>query len=177
MMINDVHRGINKYKKAKRIGRGTGSGQGKTAGKGHKGQKSRSGTSWSSVFQGGAMPLVRRVPKRGFHNKFALDVAVINVGDLQNLFKPGDEVSPEILKTRGVVKHRYDQLKVLGNGELTTRLKVSAHRFSQSAKAQIEKAGGEVVVLPGPAPVKPRTPKATAGTSTRKNKPTNKSKG
>jgi large subunit ribosomal protein L15 len=100
------------------------------------------------------MPLVRRVPKRGFNNKFAVNVAVVNVGDLQNQFQAGDEVSPEILRQRGIVKHDYDELKVLGNGELTSKLKVSAHRFSQSAKEQIEKSGGEVVVLPGPTPVK-----------------------
>ncbi len=165
MMINDVHRGINKNKKSKRLGRGPGSGHGKTSGKGHKGQKSRSGTSWSSVFQGGAMPLVRRVPKRGFHNKFALEIAVINVGDLQNLFNADDEVSPDVLKSRGIVKHPYDQLKVLGNGELTTRLKVAAHRFSRTAREQIEKAGGEVVLLPGPAPVKANLSKKAAGHS------------
>lgn len=123
------------------------------------------------------MPLVRRVPKRGFHNKFAADVAVINVGDLQNLFQAGDAVSPEVLRTRGIVKHRYDQLKVLGNGELTTKLKVSAHRFSQSAREQIEKAGGEVIVLPGPAPVlKSKMSKSSAARSARKSGATSKTK-
>ncbi len=154
MMLNDVNQGITKFKKRKRLGRGPGSGHGKTSGKGHKGQKSRSGTSWSSVFQGGAMPLVRRVPKRGFNNKFAVNVAVINVGDLQEQFKAGDEVSPDVLRERGIVKHVYDELKVLGKGQLNFKLKVAAHRFSETAKAQIEKSGGEVVVLSGPTPVK-----------------------
>ena len=153
MMINDVHRGVQKNKNRKRIGRGPGSGQGKTAGKGHKGQKSRSGTSWSSVFQGGTMPLVRRVPKRGFNNKFAAKIAVINVGDLENLFPSGGEVTPDSLKQLGIVKHVYDELKILGNGSLTIKLNVSAHRFSAKAKELIEQAGGTTTVLPGPTPV------------------------
>lgn len=124
------------------------------------------------------MPLVRRVPKRGFHNKFAPEVAVINVGQLQELFQPGDEVSPETLRSRGIVKHRYDQLKILGNGQLTRKLKVAAHRFSQTAREQIEKAGGQVVVLPGPAPL-PRGAKATADarSSAQKSKPDQRRKG
>ena len=149
MNINDVHRGIQKNKKRRRIGRGPGSGHGKTSGKGHKGQRSRSGWSHSAVFQGGAMPLVRRVPKRGFNNKWALDVAVINVGDLEACFDSGDEVTPEALHDKSLAKNRYDVLKVLGDGKLTKRLKVSAHRFSKTAREQIEKAGGEIVVLPG----------------------------
>ncbi len=149
MNINDVHRGIQKNKKRRRVGRGPGSGHGKTSGKGHKGQKSRAGWSQSAVFQGGAMPLVRRVPKRGFNNKWALNVAVVNVGDLETLFESGDEVTPEVLHDKSLAKSRYDVLKILGDGKLTKRLKVSAHRFSKTAKEQIEKAGGEIVVLPG----------------------------
>jgi large subunit ribosomal protein L15 len=154
MMINDIHRGIKKFKKRRRIGRGIGSGRGKTAARGHKGQKSRAGYSRKSVFQGGAMPMIRRVPKRGFNNKFALCVAVVNVGDLERLFDGGAEVTPESLKEKSLAKQRYDLLKVLGNGKLTKKLKVSAHRFSKTAQAQIEKAGGEVIVLPGRTPVK-----------------------
>lgn len=99
------------------------------------------------------MPLVRRVPKRGFHNKFALTVAAVNVEDLENVFETNAEVTPDTLKTSGLLKSRYDQLKILGNGELTKKLKVSAHRFSKSAEDKIRSAGGEVVVLPGRAPV------------------------
>ena len=155
MKINDVHRGIAKYRKRKRIGRGPGSGHGKTAGRGHKGQQSRAGYSRHPIFQGGAMPMVRRVPKRGFNNtKFADVVAIINVSDLDELFDAGAEVTPETLREKSYLKQRYDVLKVLGNGKLNKKLKVSAHRFSRSAREQIEKAGGEVVVLPGKTPVR-----------------------
>ena len=153
MIINDVHRGIHKFKKRRRVGRGPGSGHGKTSARGHKGQKSRAGWSQSPIFQGGAMPLVRRVPKRGFNNRWALQVATVNVGDLEKLFDAGAEVTPEALAEKNVAKHRYDVLKILGDGELSKKLKVSAHRFSKSAQAAIEKAGGEVVVLPGRRPV------------------------
>ena len=153
MNIDDVHRGIKKNKKRRRIGRGAGSGHGKTCGRGHKGQKSRAGWSRSAIFQGGAMPLIRRVPKRGFNNKWALDVAVVNVGDLEVFFESGDEVTPEALHDKSLAKNRYDVLKILGDGKLTKKLKVSAHRFSKTAKEQIEKAGGEIVVLPGKASV------------------------
>ena len=98
MNLDDVHRGIKKNKKRKRIGRGPGSGTGKTAGRGHKGQKSRSGYSAHPIFQGGAMPLVRRVPKRGFNNKFALSVMAVNVSELERVFAAGDEVNPKTLR-------------------------------------------------------------------------------
>ncbi len=149
MNIDDVHRGITKYKKRRRIGRGPGSGWGKTAARGHKGQKSRAGWSQKPVFQGGAMPLVRRVPKRGFNNPFALNVGTVNICDLELAFEAGDEVNPETLRAKSLAKSRWDVLKVLGDGELTKKLTVSAHRFSQSAKEKIEKAGGEVVILEG----------------------------
>lgn len=99
------------------------------------------------------MPLVRRIPKRGFHNKFALTVAAVNVEDLENVFEANAEVTPETLKEAGLVKYRYDELKILGDGELTKKLKVSAHRFSKSAEEKIRNAGGEVIVLPGRTPV------------------------
>jgi large subunit ribosomal protein L15 len=153
MMIHDVHRGIKKNKKRKRIGRGPGSGHGKTAGRGHKGQKSRAGWSRRPTFQGGAMPLVRRVPKRGFNNKFALKVVALNVCDLDAAFSDGEEVSPETLRERDILKQRYDVLKILGDGELTKKLTVTAHRFSKSAQEKIEKAGGSVNIQPGKAPV------------------------
>lgn len=149
MNLDDVNRGITRRRKPRRLGRGPGSGYGKTAGRGHKGQKSRAGYSAHPTFQGGAMPLVRRVPKRGFNNQFALNVATVNIRDLETAFEPGDEVTPETLRAKSLAKSRWDLLKVLGDGELTKKLKVSAHRFSKSAVEKIEKAGGEVVILPG----------------------------
>lgn len=153
MNLNDVHRGIHKNRKRKRIGRGTGSGRGKTSGRGHKGARSRAGYSVHPTFEGGQMPLVRRVPKRGFHNRFAPTVAVVNLGQLEAQFNAGDAVTPESLRTNSLAKGRYDVLKVLGDGELTKQLTVSAHRFSKAARAKIEQAGGKAVVLPGKKPV------------------------
>ena len=153
MNLDDVHRGIKKYKKRKRVGRGLGSGRGKTCGRGHKGQGSRAGYSVHPTFEGGQMPLVRRIPKRGFHNRWALSVAIVNIGDLEARFDDGAEVNSETLKAKSLAKGRYDVLKVLGNGQLTKKLKVSAHRFSASAREKIEKAGGEVIVLSGKKPV------------------------
>ena len=153
MNLNDVHRGICKNKKRKRVGRGPGSGHGKTCGRGHKGQRSRAGYSVHPTFEGGQMPLVRRIPKRGFHNRFAQTVAIVNIGDLDSLFEDGAEVTPEVLKQKNRAKCRYDVLKVLGNGDLTKKLRISAHRFSRSAREKIEQAGGEVIVLPGKKPV------------------------
>jgi large subunit ribosomal protein L15 len=153
MRLHEVHQGIQKYKKRKRLGRGPGSGTGKTSGRGHKGQGQLAGWTQLSIFQGGTMPLVRLVPKRGFNNKFAQKVVSINVRDLEEKFEAGDEVTPESLRSKSLAKHRYDVLKVLGDGELTKKLKVSAHRFSKSAQEKIEKAGGEAIVLPGPTPV------------------------
>jgi len=153
MNLNGVHRGIHRHKKRKRVGRGIGSGHGKTSGRGHKGQGSRAGYSAHPTFEGGQMPLVRRIPKRGFHNRWAPTVAIVNLQDLQNRFDDGAEVTPETLKANSLAKGRYDLLKVLADGELTKRLKVHAHKFSRQAVEKIEKAGGEVVVLPGKAPV------------------------
>ncbi|MCI0333578.1 MAG: 50S ribosomal protein L15 [Planctomycetes bacterium] len=153
MNLSDIHRGVNKHRARKRLGRGIGSGHGKTAGRGHKGQWSRNGVSFLSIFQGGTMPLVRRIPKRGFNNRFAKTVIVVNVGDLNEAFKSGDNVTPEKLSAVNLAKGCYDELKVLGDGEVTKKLKISAHRFSASAKEKIEKAGGEAIVLPGKAPV------------------------
>lgn len=149
MMLNDIHRGIQKNKKRKRLGRGPGSGHGKTAGRGHKGQGSRSGVSKLSIFAGGMTPLVRRVPKRGFFNRFGQRVAVVNVGQIDRAFSAGDEVTLESLKAKNLAKGRFDQLKVLGDGELNKKLQIHAHQFSKSAAEKIEKAGGQMVVLPG----------------------------
>jgi large subunit ribosomal protein L15 len=148
MQLDDVHRGIKKNKKRRRIGRGPGSGFGKTAGRGHNGHKSRSGYSRKPNFQGGAMPMFRRIPKRGFNNKFALNVFAVNVGDLNVVFEDGDEITPELLAVKGLAKGVYDELKILGNGDLTKKLKVSAHRFSKSAEEKINGAGGTVDKLP-----------------------------
>jgi large subunit ribosomal protein L15 len=153
MNLSDVNLGVHTARPRKRLGRGIGSGQGKTAGRGHKGQGSRNGVSFSPIFQGGTMPLVRRIPKRGFNNRWAKTVIVVNVGDLNEAFKAGDEVTPETLASANLVRGRFDELKVLGDGELTKKLKVSAHRFSSTASEKIAKAGGEAVVLPGPKPV------------------------
>jgi large subunit ribosomal protein L15 len=147
MQLDDVHRGITKNRKRRRIGRGPGSGFGKTAGRGHKGHKSRSGYSRKPNFQGGAMPMFRRIPKRGFHNRFAVEVFAVNVGDLNNVFEDGAEVTPELLAQKGLAKGGYDELKILGDGELTKKLKVSAHRFSKSAEGKITAAGGSIEKL------------------------------
>jgi len=149
MILNDIHRGIRRNKKRKRIGRGPGSGHGKTAGRGHKGQGSRAGSSQHPTFQGGSMTLIRRIPKRGFNNRWGLTVTVVNVGQIDQAFEAGDEVTLEVLAAKNLAKGQFDLLKVLGDGELTKKLKISAHRFSKSAIEKIEKAGGEVVILPG----------------------------
>src|SRR3954468_6853613 len=153
MSLHEINVGIHKHKRPNRKGRGIGSGQGKTAGRGHKGQFARSGWKALPIFQGGGSPLVRRVPKRGFTNAGALVIGEINVGDLEELFDAGASIAPEALKTAGILKKRFDVLKVLGDGELTKKLTVSAHRFSASAKEKIEKAGGTAKILPGPTPV------------------------
>jgi large subunit ribosomal protein L15 len=153
MMLHEINRGILKHRKRRRVGRGPGSGRGKTSSRGYNGAKSRSGYSRSPVFQGGAMPLVRRVPKRGFNNPYALSIGVVNIGALE-VFDDGTEVTLETLNERSLAKGRFDQLKILGTGELSKKLKVVAHRFSKSALEKIVKAGGEVVIVPGPTPVR-----------------------
>lgn len=162
MSLHEIHQNVHTHKKPTRVGRGLGSGQGKTAGKGHKGQRARAGWKASPVFQGGGMPLVRRVPKRGFTNSFALKVAAINVADLEASFQAGEAVTPAALVERGLIKVRHDLIKVLGDGELTKSLSVSAHRFSATAKEKIEKAGGSATVLAGRAPVVKKA-KSSAG--------------
>jgi large subunit ribosomal protein L15 len=160
MNLNDIHRGIHTAKPRKRLGRGIGSGQGKTAGRGHKGQWSHNGVSFLAVFQGGASPLVRRIPKRGFNNRWAKTVLVVNIGDVSKAFKSGDHVTPESLAATNLVKGGYDELKILGDGEVTKKLKVSAHRFSKTAAEKITAAGGEAIVLSGKAPVVKQKPAA-----------------
>ena len=148
MILDDVHRGVSKRKARKRVGRGPGSGHGKTAGRGHKGYGSRAGARRRRGFQGGQMPLFRRMAKRGFNNKaFADVVAIINVATLEDVFKKGDTVNLESLRERGLAKGRFDLLKILGQGELKISLTVVADRFSKSAVEKIEAAGGTVQVV------------------------------
>jgi large subunit ribosomal protein L15 len=131
----------------KRVGRGTGSGNGKTSGRGHKGQNARSGGGVRPGFEGGQNPLYRRLPKRGFNNdRFATVYAIVNLEQL-NGFTAGTEITPEFLLSEGVVKNPKDGIKILGNGELTVQLTVKAHKFSQSAVEKIQAAGGKTEVI------------------------------
>ena len=131
--------------KIKRLGKGESSGQGKTSGKGHKGQKARSGSGVRVGFEGGQMPIHRRLPKRGFNNvRFADKVVVVNTAHLQKFFEEGDTVNEESLRAKGLVKGAFDQIKVLSNGNLSKKLTVSVDALSTSAKEKIEKAGGTV---------------------------------
>ena len=133
-------------KEAKRIGRGHGSGQGKTAGKGHKGQKARAGKGMRVGFEGGQMPLQRRIPKRGFNNIFRKNVVAINVGTL-NKFEDGAVVDIAALTEKGIVKNSFDSVKILSNGTVTKKLTVKANAFSKGAAAKIEAAGGKTEVI------------------------------
>ena len=133
----------------KRVGRGPGSGTGKTAGRGHKGQKSRSGYSRKRGFEGGQMPLQRRVPKRGFHNPFRVDYAVVNLDTLAERFEEGTEVTPDTLRACGLIHGRRRLVKVLARGEVAKALTVHAHRFSGKAAEKIEASGGKAVVVEG----------------------------
>ncbi len=147
MKLNELQK-APEAKNRKRVGRGPGSNWGKTSGRGQKGQKSRSGVSISAWFQGGQTPLYRRVPKRGFNNaQFTTRYSTINLSDLNKFFNNGDEVTPEILKERGIIKKQLDGIKVLGNGELEKKLTVKANRFSSTAIAKIESAGGKAEVI------------------------------
>ena len=146
MKLHELSPNAGANKASKRIGRGHGSGQGKTAGKGHKGQKARSGGGVRPGFEGGQMPLTQRIPKRGFNNIFADKVVALNVSDLER-FNDGITVDAEILKAAGLVKGKYDVIKSLGNRALTKNLTVKANAFSASAKEKIEKAGGKAEVM------------------------------
>ncbi len=146
MRLHDLAPAKGSKKAKKRVGRGPGSGLGKTAGRGHKGQRSRSGFSRRAGFEGGQMPLVRRVPKRGFTNIFRTEYAVVNLDDLAAL-PAGGEITPDKLADAGLVR-RGKLLKVLGDGEVTSALTVKAHAFSKSARQKIEGAGGTCEELP-----------------------------
>lgn len=146
MKLHELSPAAGSTKEVKRIGRGHGSGNGKTAGKGHKGQNARSGGGVRIGFEGGQMPLTRRIPKRGFNNIFAKEYAIVNVSDL-NQFTEDTVVDAELLKAAGLIKKTCDGVKVLSNGELTTKLTVKAAKFTKSAAEKIEKAGGKAEVM------------------------------
>jgi large subunit ribosomal protein L15 len=150
MQLHDVHKGIHKYKRRKRIGRGVGSGHGKTAGKGHKGHSSRQGFKISPIFEGGQMPLSRRVPKRGFVNgPFKKSYVVVNLAALEERYAAGSVVDEKALRALGLVKgQEHDGIKILGTGAVTKPLEVHATKFSASAAAKIASAGGKAVVVP-----------------------------
>jgi len=146
MKLHEMKPALGSTKRRKVVGRGRGSGHGTTAGRGGKGQTARTGSSIPAWFEGGQMPLIRRLPKRGFTNIFKRDYAIINIKLLER-FESGQEVTPALLVSQGMTRSRHDGLKVLGNGTLTKALTVHAHKFSQSAAAKIEAAGGKVQVI------------------------------
>lgn len=146
MKLHELSPAFGSKKESKRIGRGHGSGHGKTSGKGHKGQKARSGGGVRPGFEGGQMPLQRRIPKRGFNNIFAKKVVAINLNSL-NAFEDGAVVDAAALIEAGIVKKEFDVLKVLANGKLTKKITVKANAFSESAKQKIEEAGGKAEVI------------------------------
>ena len=148
MMIHEITEKAGAHKRRKRIGRGPGSGKGKTAARGHKGSGSRSGYSQKPAYEGGQMPLFRRVPKRGFSNfHFRREFAVINLRALESRFDEGDEVSAATLYSKGLVPSEQAKVKVLGEGEITKKLTVSAAAFSKSAQDKIAQAGGTANVV------------------------------
>lgn len=149
MQLHDVNQGIHKRKKRKRIGRGVGSGHGKTASKGHKGHSSRQGFKQNALFEGGQMPLARRVPKRGFVNgAFRKDYAIVNLDSIEASFEVGAVIDEASLRARGLVKGRHDDgVKILGDGNVTKAFVIHAAKFSQSASEKISAAGGSVVLV------------------------------
>ncbi len=146
MKLHELSPAPGSVRESKRIGRGHGSGQGKTAGKGHKGQKARAGRGMRVGFEGGQMPLQRRIPKRGFNNIFAAKYACVNVSAL-GAFENGAVVDADALKAAGIIKKSYDGVKILGNGSVDKNLTVKAAAFTESAKAKIEAAGGKTEVI------------------------------
>ena len=146
MNLHELSPAEGSTKSSRRIGRGHGSGWGKTAGKGHKGQKARSGGSIRPGFEGGQMPLQRRIPKRGFNNIFAKKIVSVNVGSLE-VFEDGAEVTAAALIEKGIIKKEYDGVKILAGGKLAKKLDVKASAFSETAKQKIEAAGGKAEVI------------------------------
>ena len=147
LSLNNLHPAKGSTHRKKRLGRGPGTGLGKTSGRGEKGQKSRSGYSMKIGFEGGQMPLHRRLPKRGFTNIFKKKWIEVSLAALEQQFAANDEVTPELMHLRGIIKKAKHDIVVLGNGEVSKSLKVSAHRFTKSAREKIEKAGGAVTVI------------------------------
>lgn len=147
LSLNNLKPAPGSTHKKKRVGRGPGSGLGKTAGRGNKGQKSRSGYRSRAGFEGGQMPLQRRLPKRGFTNIFKKQWIEISLAKIEANFNAGDEVTPEVLHSRGLIKKAKHDLVILGNGDISKALKISAHRFTKTAKEKIEKAGGTVIEI------------------------------
>ena len=146
MKLHDLKPAVGATTAPKRLGRGTGSGLGKTSGKGHKGAKARSGGGKRPGFEGGQMPLTMRLPKRGFTNKWRVEYATVNVERL-NIFEDGEVVTPVELIQAGILKNVQDGVKILGNGEITKKLTVQANKFTATAKEKIEAAGGKVEVF------------------------------
>ena len=147
MKLHELSPAAGSKKEVKRIGRGAGSGQGKTAGKGHKGQKARAGRGMRPGFEGGQMPLQRRVPKRGFVNIFGKEFSIVNVSALDQSFEDGAVVDIDALIEKGLVKKVLDGVKILGNGEISKKLTVQVNAFSEAAKQKIEAAGGKAEVI------------------------------
>jgi large subunit ribosomal protein L15 len=147
MDLHEAHQGVQRHRRSKRLGRGAGSGRGKTAARGHKGQRSRSGSLPGATFEGGQMPLVRRIPKRGFNNRTRKVFVIVNLRDLEQRFEAGATVDLDALRGAGLIKGRFDGVKVLAEGELTKALTVAAHRFSKTARTKIEQAGGQINLL------------------------------
>jgi large subunit ribosomal protein L15 len=146
MRLDDLRPAAGSNKKRKRVGRGDGSGHGKTSGRGHKGQGARSGGNVQPGFEGGQMPLQRRLPKRGFHNPFRIEMSVVNLSQLETL-PAGTEVTPETLLSHGYIGGKNRRVKILGDGELSKALTVKAHGFSAKAKEKIEAAGGKTELI------------------------------
>lgn len=153
MQLDDVNSGIHANRRRLRVGRGPGSGRGKTSGRGHKGQGQLAGWSAPAIFEGGRMPIIRQIPKRGFNNSHARMVLAVNLSAIDRVFEAGAEVTPESLKRKGLAKGVFDEVKILASGEVTKPLSVSAHRFSERAREKIGAAGGTVTVLVARAPV------------------------
>src|ERR1035437_5411069 len=147
LSLTNLHPTKGSTHKKKRVGRGPGSGLGKTAGRGHKGQKSRSGYSSRPGFEGGQMPLQRRLPKRGFTNIFKKQWVEISLAKIESSFDAGDEVTPQILHDRGLIKKAKHDLVILGTGEISKSLTISAHRFTKTAREKIEQAGGTATAI------------------------------
>jgi large subunit ribosomal protein L15 len=147
LSLNNLRPSEGSTHKKKRVGRGPGSGLGKTAGRGHKGQKSRSGYSRKIGFEGGQMPLQRRLPKRGFTNIFKKQWLEVSLAKLEESFNAGDEITPEVLHAKGLIKKAKHDLVILGTGEISKALKISAHRFTKTAREKIENVGGTITEI------------------------------